>query len=311
MSEIISKIIPIFLLIALGYIIKQKNLVKQETMNELKDGVINIALPALLFITFRDMTLKKEYFLVMIATFILLIVLYRAGILINKIKAISHPLVPFVTTSFTFGLLGIPLFASVFGMENLEKISIFGVAHEFFVWFVFYTLLKMKFSNERFSRDTIKGFISSPLVISIILGLLLNILGLDKIFFENTLFMGIDITLNYLSNIATPIILIIIGFGLKLNKIYLKQSMKLFAIRITTILIIGYIFKIFIINKIISNDPLLDYAYFTFLILPPPLSLSLFVDKYAGREYSEIANNIVVIHTIVCVIMFVIFAINI
>ncbi|MGO1372208.1 MAG: AEC family transporter [Senegalia sp. (in: firmicutes)] len=311
MSEIISKIIPIFLLIALGYIIKQKNLVKQETMNELKDGVINIALPALLFITFRDMTLKKEYFLVMIATFILLIVLYRAGILINKIKAISHPLVPFVTTSFTFGLLGIPLFASVFGMENLEKISIFGVAHEFFVWFVFYTLLKMKFSNERFSRDTIKGFISSPLVISIILGLLLNILGLDKIFFENTLFMGIDITLNYLSNIATPIILIIIGFGLKLNKIYLKQSMKLFAIRITTILIIGYIFKIFIINKIITNDPLLDYAYFTFLILPPPLSLSLFVDKYAGREYSEIANNIVVIHTIVCVIMFVIFAINI
>ncbi|MGO1479341.1 AEC family transporter [Senegalia sp. (in: firmicutes)] len=311
MSEIISKIIPIFLLIALGYIIKQKNLVKQETMNELKDGVINIALPALLFITFRDMTLKKEYFLVMIATFILLIVLYRAGILINKIKAISHPLVPFVTTSFTFGLLGIPLFASVFGMENLEKISIFGVAHEFFVWFVFYTLLKMKFSNERFSRDTIKGFISSPLVISIILGLLLNILGLDKIFFENTLFMGIDITLNYLSNIATPIILIIIGFGLKLNKIYLKQSMKLFAIRITTILVIGYIFKIFIINKIISNDPLLDYAYFTFLILPPPLSLSLFVDKYAGREYSEIANNVVVIHTIVCVIMFVIFAINI
>ncbi|MGO1368317.1 AEC family transporter [Senegalia sp. (in: firmicutes)] len=311
MSEIISKIIPIFLLIALGYIIKQKNLVKEATINELKDGVINIALPALLFITFRDMTLKKEYFLVMIVTFVLLIILYRAGILINKIKAISHPLIPFVTTSFTFGLLGIPLFASVFGIENLEKISIFGVAHEFFVWFVFYTLLKMKFSNEKFSRDTVKGFISSPLIISIILGLLLNILGLDKIFFENTLFMGIDITLNYLSNIATPIILIIIGFGLKLNKIYLKQSMKLFAIRITTILVIGYIFKIFIINKIISNDPLLDYAYFTFLILPPPLSLSLFVDKYAGREYSEIANNVVVIHTIVCVIMFVIFAINI
>lgn len=311
MSEIISKIIPIFLLIALGYIIKQKNWVRQESMDELKDGVINIALPALLFITFRDMTLKKEYFLVIFIFFILLIVLYRIGLLLNKVKAISHPLVPFIVTSFTFGLLGIPLFGSVFGMENLEKISIFGVAHEFFVWFVFYTLLKMKFNNERFSRDTIKGFITSPLIISIILGLFLNITGTYKIFFENTFFIGVDITLNYLSSLATPIILIIIGFGLKLNKIYIKQSMKLFLIRIITILTIGYIFKIFIINKIITNDPLFDYAYFTFLILPPPYSLSIFVGKYANREYSEIANNVVVIHTIACIAIFVLFVLTI
>lgn len=310
MGEIISKVIPIFLLIALGYIIKQKNLVKQESMDELKNGVINIALPALLFITFRDMTLKKEYFLVIFVVFILLIILYIIGNLLNRIKSISHPLVPFIVTSFTFGLLGIPLFSSVFGVENLEKILIFGVAHEFFIWFIFYTLLKMKFNNERFSIDTIKGFLNSPLIISIILGLLLNIMKVEKIFFENTLFMGVDITLNYLSSLATPIILIIIGFGLKINKIYIKQSMKLFLIRIITILIMGYIFKIFIINRIITNDPLFDYAYFTFLILPPPYSLSIFVDKYANGEYSEIANNVVVIHTIACITIFVLFVLT-
>jgi predicted permease len=292
MGEIISKVIPIFLLIALGYIIKQKNLVKQESMDELKNGVINIALPALLFITFRDMTLKKEYFLVIFVVFILLIILYNIGNLLNRIKSISHPLVPFIVTSFTFGLLGIPLFSSVFGVENLEKILIFGVAHEFFIWFIFYTLLKMKFNNERFSIDTIKGFLNSPLIISIILGLLLNIMKVEKIFFENTLFMGVDITLNYLSSLATPIILIIIGFGLKINKIYIKQSMKLFLIRI------------------ITNDPLFDYAYFTFLILPPPYSLSIFVDKYANGEYSEIANNVVVIHTIACITIFVLFVLT-
>ncbi|MBS4539007.1 malate permease [Clostridium sp. D2Q-11] len=307
MEEIISKVIPIILLIALGYLMQYRNMVKSESIEEIKKGVINIALPPVLFLTFRDMTLKKEYFLVVLYTFILLIALYIIGILLNKIKYISHPLVPFVVTAFTFGLLGIPLYGSVFGIENLEKISILGIGHEFFIWFIFYTLMKIKFKGESFSLEVVKGFIKSPLILAIIFGLILNVTGYNILFKENSLLKGLDITLEYLSSMATPLILIIIGFGLKINKKYMKQSIKLTIIRIVTILVVGYAFKFILIDKIIVDDKLFDYAFFTLLILPPPYSLPIFVGEYANDEYRDIANNVVVLNTITCIVMYVSF----
>lgn len=311
MEEIIAKVIPILLLIAFGYIMQVTKMVKEDMMDELKKGVLNIAFPALLFLTFKNMVLKQEYFFIVLITFILLCTLYIFGILINKIKFISHPLIPFMVSTCTFGLLGIPLYGSIFGIENLEKFSIFGIAHEFFIWFIFYTLLKMKFTKTGFSKDMIKGFIKSPLILSIIFGLLINIIGLTTYFIQNPLLKGLDLTLEYLASISTPLILIIIGYGLKINKAYIKQSAKFILIRFAVMLSIGYAFKFLLLDGLIGEDPLMDYGYFTFLILPPPFSLSIFVGEYANKEYGDLTNNTVVLNTIITIIIYIIFVFTI
>lgn len=311
MEEIIAKVIPILLLIGLGFYLQQKNIVKEEVIDAVKNGVVNIALPSVLFLTFRDMTLKKEYFLITIFIFILLLTLYGIGILLNKIKSISHPLIPFTITTCSFGLFGVPLFSSIFGIENLEKLSILGIGHEFFIWFIFYTLMKIKFKGESFSVEVIKGFLKSPLIIAIILGLALNISGYNLIFEQNPLLKGIDYVLQDLSSLATPLILIIIGFGLKFNKQYMKESTKLTIIRLVTILVVGYAFKFLIIDRIIVDDKLFNYAFFTFLILPPPYSLPIFVGEYSNDKYRDIANNVVVLSTIICIVIYVAFVLTI
>ncbi len=311
MGEIISKVIPILLLITFGFLMQYKKVVGEDVINELKKAVINIALPVVLFITFKDMILKKEYFLVIFISFILLITLYIIGTLLNKIKYISHPLVPFMVTACTFGFLGIPLYGSMFGVENLGKISILGMGHEFFVWFFFYPIMKIKFKGESFSMDVVKGFFKSPLILSIVIGLILNITGYSSLFETNFIMKGIEITLEYIANMATPMILIIIGFGLRINKKYFKQSIKLVIIRMTTMIIVGYAFKFLLIDKIIINDILFDYAFFTFLILPSPYSLPIFVGEYANDEYRDIANNTVVLNNIATIIVFVVFVLMI
>ncbi len=307
MAEIISKIIPILFLISLGYIMQYNKILKQTTIDEIKKVVINLSLPSVLFVTYLKMELKMEYIYIFIIIFIMSMAFYGLGILLNKIKTIAHPIIPFMVSSCSFGLLGVPLYATVFGVENLDKLSILGFGHEVFMWFFYVTILKITFSKEKFSLETVKGFCTSPLILSIVLGLFFNILGFNSWFNDNALLKGFYITIQYLGNLATPLILIIIGFGLKFNKRYMVLSIRFVAIRLAVILIIGYIFKVLLIDRIITPDPLFNYAYFTFLILPPAFSSAIFIGEYSTKEHKELANNAVVLSTVVCIAIFILF----
>lgn len=307
MTNIFQRIVPILLLISLGQYIRRKEILHQNSIDELKKIVINIALSAVLFITFINMELKAEYFLVFFIVFLMMIAFYLFGIILNKIEFIKHPLLPFITSGFTFGFLGIPLFTTVFGMENVGKLSILGVGNEFFIWLLLYPLMQMKFQHEKISLKKMIEIFTSPIMLSILLGIILNIMKLGTWIQQNPLTSGMYVTIEYLSNMATPLILIIIGFGLKLDERYMRQSLRFVIIRMATILIIGYICKFFIINPIMGSDLMFDYAYFTYLILPPPLSLSIFVGNYSTKEYEELANNTVVLNTLVSITVFILF----
>ncbi len=305
MAEIISKIIPILLLITLGYMMQYKSILKQTTIDEVKKVVINLSLPSVLFVTYINMELKIEYLIMFIVIFIMSIVFYYTGVLLNKINILAHPIIPFMVSGCSFGLLGVPLYATVFGIENLDKISILGIGHEAFMWFFYVTILKMTFRKEKFSLETIKGFLTSPLILSIVLGLFFNISGFNIWFNDYVVLKGIYITIQYLGNLATPLILIIIGFGLKFSRRYMKLSVKFVALRLAVILTIGYLFKGLLIDRMITPEPLFNYAYFTFLILPPAFSSSIFIGEYSSIEHKELANNTVVLSTAVCIIIFI------
>lgn len=269
--------------------------------------MINIGLPAVLFLTFIDMELKSAYFLVIVITFFLFCTIYLVGIGLTHIKRISHPLIPFVITGLTFGNIGIPLYTTVFGIENLSKYSILGIGHETFYWFVLCTLLKMKFAGQSFSINTIKGFLKSPFIIAVIAGIAINITGMNLVLSKNIIFNGVNITLGYLGSLLTPLSLIIVGFDLKFQRHYMKQSIKLVILRLLVVVTIGYIFKYLFLDQIIVGDLFFDYAYFTYLILPPPYSLPIFIGQYGTKEHANIATNTVVLSTVIFFVLFIIF----
>ena len=307
LSDVISNTLPIIFLISFGLLIQRKNILKQSTIIDIKKIVMNISLPAVLFITFINMDFKKEYYLIILCIVLLMIIMYFTGVMLNMFKRIHNPLNPFMSTGFSFGLLGVPLYGTVFGIENLGKISVIGVGHELFMWFIFFTLLKIKFNNEKFSTSTIIEMLKSPLIIGVVLGIVLNITGFKSFIYEIGILKGIFITIQYMANIATPLILIIVGYDLKINKKYLRRSIRIVILRIMVVFIIGYAFKFLVLDALIKNDTLFDYAYFTFLILPPPFSTPIFMDKYNSYEYRDLANNVTVLDTVICIVVYVTF----
>ena len=309
MAAVLLNVIPILLLIAFGFLIQRKQWLQTSTVDEIKKGVTNVALPAVLFQTFINMDLKKEYFWVMVMSFILMLTFLGLGVILNKIPRLAHPLNPFMVSACTFGLLGIPLYGTVFGMENLANISILGVGHEFFIWFVYVTYMEMKFNNKGFSLEMVKGFIKSPLILMIVLGIVLNVTGYGRLMHENVVLKGVYATIQYIGNLATQCILMIVGFGLKFNTDHMKQSIKFVILRYIIVFTVGYAFKWIFLDGVSGLGKLFDYAYFTFLILPPPLSLSVFITKYGKEEYQDLVNNTVVLFTVISVSIYLLFVV--
>lgn len=305
MFEAVSKIVPIILFISIGFGLQIKNLVDEKTMGIIKKGVLFLALPAVLFIAFMTMALKKEYFLVSIIIFVMMYLFYLAGTVLNKILRINSMVLPFLTTGFAFGLLGIPLFGGVYGLENVGVLSVFGVGHEFFAWFIYFTLVRQKLNGEKFSKTTITNFVKSPIILAIVLGLIVNLTGFTTVINQNALLKGIENTLQAMADLTTPLILIIIGYGIRLEKNYMNKALQLLVIRMSVVFAIGYIIKWLVMMPLIGETTVLfDMAYYTFLLLPPPFMLAVFVSEYSTKENAAIANNTIVLSTLVCIVLF-------
>ena len=151
----------------------------------------------------------------------------------------------------------------------------------------------------------IKDFVKYPIIQAVFWGILINILGIGGYFSSNFLLKGAYSAIQYIADIAIPLILIVIGYGLKFNRLYIKQSAILTLVRYITILLIGYALKFALIDQIMPRSEIFNYAYFTFLILPAPYSLSILLDPFFAEEDKELLSNILVMNTIVCILIFI------
>ncbi len=313
MEQVLAKVIPIMILITAGFIMKQRSFVTQEVVNGIKKLIVNLALPSVLFLSFITLEMQKETIGLTIVMILMLLTLNLWGRLLNNIKWIHNPILPFVLSAVTFGLLGTALYEAAFGIERLGDISILGMGHELFMWFIYVNLLKRDFSNEKVTLTSFLNGFKSPLLISVMAGIIINLLGWAHYIEEVAILKGFHQTIKYLSQMGTPLILMMVGYGLELNKKYIKRTVLYVLIRRVSLIGIGYLFKFLILSRFIEMSVQFNYAFFTFLILPPPFLLSIFIETHGDgidqktRDNIILANNIVVLDTVVCITTFIIF----
>jgi len=308
MQGLITKIIPILLLILFGYYIREGKIIESKSMQGVRDIVIKVAVPLLLFKIFLTMELKKEYIWVVFTMMVFFFISYIAGKLLFSLKIFNYRLLPYVTTSFAFGLLAVPLFQGVFGESSLGAISVLGIAQELFVWIFLVSILRFEFNNEKISLRSVYKVITTPLILCVLLGVVLNILNVDVLIQKNFILKGVYDSVDSLSSVVSPLLLVIVGYGLVIKKHYLKKAVKFVFVRVLVVFTFGYAAKIFILDRII-NDQLFDYAFFIFLILPPNLSIHVVASEYCEKDEFELSNNIVAVSIIICLISFLCFTI--
>ncbi len=307
-TEIINQVLPIILLIGLGSYLRVAGFIGNETVNDLKKIVVNIALPSILFISFSRIELEPSYFGLSLIIFSICIALFLIGKVLQPIIAKDHPYYPFMITGFEYGMLGVSLFGSAYGLSNIGYIAIVDLGHEIFIWFVLLPLMLAKRGDGGGTKDLAKTFLTNPVVISIILGLSINLLGFGGRLGEVPILGAITKVLEFLSGLTIPLILLVVGYGIRLSVNNIGEVLKVILVRYSIILPLIFIVNHFVIDNLLGLEKAFQIAFVTLFILPSPFIIPLFMKDGLLKE-KEYINNILAVQTVITIVIFSIYVI--
>jgi predicted permease len=309
--RILNQTLPILFLISLGYWARRRNFLTEATIDELRKIVVNLALPAVLFISFLSIELKLSYLVIFGVIFSLCILLFLLGMLIKKQLNIRDAYFPYLTTGFEYGMLGISLFGAAYGLEKIGYIAVTDLGHEIFIWFVFLPLLLIKRDGAQNPKTIIKSFLSAPVVIAILVSLLFNVLGGQMWLYQWPVTGAVMAVFKFLGNLTVPLILIIVGYGIHINRARLKDVLLVVLLRLGILLPLALFLNSYLVRDFLQLDKLFEVALFTLLVLPPPFIIPLYARADLDREERQHINNVLTLHTIISMFVFLVyFALN-
>lgn len=302
--DVAARLLPIIIILGLGNLIRFRSLLSPAAIEELKGLVVTIALPAVLFGTFLNMELDPAYLTIFGIVLLICVAMYGVGFALRRSVGKGHEYYPFLMTGFEFGMVGIPLFGAAYGLDAIGAIAIVDLSHELFIWFVFVTLLTVKRDGGGSLSTTLRGFAGSPLIIAIVSALALNLLGLGNAFSEHPASGAVLRTLDILGGMLIPVILIIVGYGMRLSPRGIGDALRVVIPRFVILVPLALVLNRVLAGAMPGFTPAFEAALFTFLILPPPYVVPLFMPRDQTDERAFV-NNVLSVYTLGTLLVFV------
>lgn len=304
--QIFNRIAPIIFLLAIGKWIQKKAFLSGDTISEIKKFVVNFSLPAVLFISFLYVDLQPAYIWFLPIMLGLCALLYLLGTVLHTQLKVKGEYFPFLITGFEFGMIGVSLFGAAYGMDKLGKIAIIDFGQEMFIWFIYTSLLAMKREGNTNLKELVKIFATSPPIIAILLGITLNLFGIPKLLDDIILTEGLLAAVELIGGLTVPLILIVVGYGIKIDKQVFAYSARVILIRLMVNIPAALLLNHFVIGGLLGLDKGFQAAFFTLLILPPPYILTLLMKQDLVAEGHSVDNTLT-LHTLVTIIVFIIY----
>lgn len=302
-TEVVNRILPVLFLIALGYWIRRRQFLPERTIDDLRKIAANLALPSVLFLSFLNTDLQTKYVIIFVTLFLLCVGLLFLGRTLQRAWNVQRIYFPFLMTGFEYGMLGVSLFGSAYGLEDIGYIAVMDLGHELFIWFVFLAFLLMVRDGLQRPSQLAGAFFTSPVVIGILAGIVLNVLGAREFLYERPVTGALMATLEFLSNLIIPLILIIVGYGIHLDRAGVKEAAVVIAVRLAILIPLALLLNRVLIRGLLDLEPPFEAALFTLLILPPPFIIPLYMRTDLPGE-RRMVNNVLTLYTLVSVAVF-------
>ncbi|MEA1911646.1 MAG: transporter [Spirochaetota bacterium] len=303
-SLVISKLMPVVLIIALGWILKKVSFITDEGNNFLKKLIVNVGLPAVLFVSFLNMSMTMSLVFLIPGIFILNALLLFFGKFAGSIVGGKYS--PFLFTGFEYGMFAIAVFTAAYGTASTSYIAIIDLGHELFIWFVFVTVLLSVSGKKQTVKGTLSSFIKSPIILAITFGIIGNVFNLGEVINSNPISKGLLTTVEMLMSLTAPLILLSIGAGLSLSKRGISFAVKVTAIRMPMALLLSYLIGKLVLRNLLGLPFAYEAALFTLFIAPPPFIIPMFMPDKDALERGVI-NTTLTFYTIVSLVLFVIY----
>lgn len=204
---------PIFLVILLGYILRQKNFLTEEFVRVANKYVFVVALPIMLFQDISVTDVKKDmnikFFLYcLIVTIVMFLLVWGIAKITLKDKTMVGAFAQAGARG-SAAVLGVAFVENICGSIGMTPLMIVAAVPFFNILSVIILVFNANTKEEKNYgkiKDACINIIKNPIIIGILLGLLASLIKLD-------LPVMADRTLEYIARTATPIALLAIGAG--------------------------------------------------------------------------------------------------
>jgi len=303
--EVITKALPVILLILLGVFLRRMQIIKRSTVDDLKKIVVNIALPATLFLTFAGTVFQSNFLWIFVCIFAVCMLMLLAGLGFRKMISPENKYYPALFAGFEAGMMGYALFTSFFGAENTYKFAVIDVGQVVFVFFVLAAFLQTQGGAKASAGKLVKGFILSPIILSIVLGIIAGSTGLFAAVSAYPVTGAFTDTLRLLGSMTQPLICIVIGYELQLEVKSLRKPVITVILRMGILIGIAFLLNTFLIDRALHLDRSFQLAVYTMFILPPPFVIPIYMDESSAGQKPLVLNTIS-LHVVFSLLAFVV-----
>jgi predicted permease len=224
MAEILKTIVPIFVIIFLGWGLRQIHFMQEGFLKPANRLVYYVAIPAMIFREIAEAELVQHFSLVLVvATLAPLIIVALTGlILVRGIKLERYRVGSFLQCTFhgNLGYIGLAVSFYFLGDEGFTRASIlagFLILLQNFLSVVALSRFNKEPNQTISTLSIIRRVLLNPIIISAMAGMTISLTGLD-------LPVILDRSLKILSGMALPLALLVIGTSISFAQ--MRQQLR-------------------------------------------------------------------------------------
>ncbi|GAA0176711.1 AEC family transporter [Clostridium sediminicola] len=290
----VNVVLPIFIVIAIGYILKQKKFIDDIFVSYSTKIVFKLAIPITLFKRIANYNfyeaVDQKFIYFLTYCFVGLFLTFILSIIIAKIVFKERDVIGAViqgTFRSNFIIIGYPIIQNWFGDEGMATAALLTiVAVPLFNVLTIFILTIYDPDASKFSiKSVLINIIKNPLILGILVGLVFSLLNIKIPSF-------IQSSINIVSGLSTPLSLLGIGAFFTFTN-FKKYLSPIFIATFFKIVMFPVIFT-FIAHLLGFSGILLGTI---FILFASPTSVSSFIMAKAMNSNSTVAANIIVFST--------------
>lgn len=273
--DVITAILPIFIIIAIGWGAKKRGAITPEFLGPANKLVYFLSIPAMIFNSIAKSSFHEQFdgavfALTLLAVAIVYFIAYGISRII-KMEPVRAGVFILCSSHGNVGYIGLPVAYYYLGEAHLGKVAILTgllmILHNLFS--VFFLQLHDTDDKQLFSVKALAGnLMKNPVIISATAGMAVSILGIS-------IPLLISKCLSILAGLAPPMALLLIGASLsmQLMKVNLLPTLETVSVKLLLLPMIGLIlFNLFGL----SPD---EYIPGLILLCPPTATIAYVLSK--------------------------------
>lgn len=301
---VLEMVLPVIVMLFLGYLCRVKNLVTKEGLAGIKSVISNITLPVVLFKAFytTDYSLRSVLGFVIIFTSCILALL--AGYALNRFVAQSK-LMPYLLSGFEVGMLGYALYGLLAGTDKLSYMASVDLGQVLFVYTVYLTLLKNATGQKTNVKGILLSMIKNPAFQGVAIGIIIGITGLGGFISASPVGGIFEEVIETITLPTAGMILIIVGYELSMRRDLIGPVVKTITFRVAVMTVLLCV-SAFIMFSILPFDKNLFMAMVLLFSLPAPFIIPLYADVESEGVYISTTLSM---NTLVTIFIFILLSV--